>query len=236
MESLHDAFSGWEQVRVPRVIGRRGAVAGLVSLSAGAGERACAAALSVPAGNRIGFQMRRKGDLIGTHVLNFAVQGDGLVVSVAIDIVVRLLGIAVYRYSHRATETWVGGRLMAFASRTDRDGKDLWLRMQRGAEGLVVEGSSSGRYVAPDGVLPTTYWNKASLTGRLIDSEDGDLMNAPVSEVGMDAAPLASGGTLMARHYRLAGDLPLDLWYDQAGQWVGLVFSKGGVPVIYEKL
>lgn len=215
-------------------VGRRGVLAGLMCLPAmGA---AAVPMPGVPAGDRIGFQMRRKGDLIGTHMLSFALQGERLVVSVAIDIVVRLLGIAVYRYSHRGTETWEAGRLVRFASRTDRDGKDLWVRMQREAQGLVVEGSSSGRYVAPEGVLPTTYWNKASLTGQLIDSEDGDLMKAPVTEIGVDAAPLALGGTVMGRHYRLAGDLPIDLWYDQAGQWVGLVFSKGGVPVIYEKL
>jgi hypothetical protein len=197
---------------------------------------AAASRLPVPAGERISFQMRRKGDLIGSHMLSFAQQGDQLVVSVAIDIVVRMLSIAVYRYSHRATERWQAGRFMGIESRTDRDGTNLFVRAARTAEGMVVEGSSSGRYVAPDGVLPSTYWNKAVLTGRIINSEDGDLMNVPYTDLGPDKIAVASGAKVQATHYRLAGELPLDIWYDADGQWAGLVFSKGGTSVIYEKL
>jgi hypothetical protein len=193
-------------------------------------------ALAIPSSERIRFQMRRNGDIIGAHELTFAREGGLLVVSVAIDILVKFGPIPIYRYSHRASERWVDGRFMAIESRTDRDGKSLTLRAVRQSQGLVVEGSFGPSYVAPEGVLPTTYWNKAMLTGQAINSEDGELMKAPFQELGLEPVPTASGAAVVARHYRIGGDLPVDLWYDEAGQWVHLVFEKNGSRVVYEKL
>jgi hypothetical protein len=192
--------------------------------------------LPVPSGDRLGFRLLRKGDVIGSHLLTFARQGEQLVVSIAIDILVKFGPIPVYRYSHRASERWVGDRFMGIESRTDRDGKDLVMKAARGPEGLVVEGSFGPRYVAPAGVLPSTYWNKAMLTGQVINSEDGELMKVPFQERGDEAVPTATGSRINARRYRLGGDLPLDIWYDAAGQWAHLVFEKNGTSVIYEKL
>lgn len=196
---------------------------------------AAPAKLPVPPSGRIGFRMIRKGDVIGSHTLDFTGTGDTLVVSVAIDILVKLGPIPVYRYKHRATETWRAGAFSGIESVTDRDGTPHRMRAETTAAGLVVEGSGAPRYTAPPNVYATTYWNKVMLQPQVINSEDGRLFDVSPKALAEEVVP-AAAGTLRARHYKLDGDLPLDLWYDAAEQWAHLVFTKDGSTVSYEKL
>ena len=195
-----------------------------------------ALALPVPSQNRIGFRLLRQGEVIGSHTLSFSSSGTTLQVSVAIDILVKLAFVPVYRYRHRATETWTGDRFDGIKSQTDRDGSPQSMRAVRTAQGIVVEGSKTARYTVTDPVYATTYWNQAMLQRHVINSEDGRLFNVAPSRLAEEQVPVAAGGTIAARHWKLDGELPLDLWYDAAGQWAHLVFSKDGSTVIYEKL
>ncbi len=197
---------------------------------------AVAAALPVPPTGRIGFQILRKGDVIGTHELTFSGPPDSPVVRVAIDMLVKFGPVPVFRYQHRATETWKSGQFVSLESKTNHDGTPHFVTARREQAGIVVEGSKTQRYTAPDGTLPTTYWNKAMLGSRVINSEDGRLFNVTHAALAEEAVPLASGATTRARHYNVSGELDLDLWYDDFQQWAHLMFTKDGNTIIYEKL
>lgn len=198
-------------------------------------------ALPVPRGDSIAFRMLRNGDVIGQHALTFTHSADSLMVAVEIDILVKLGPIPVYRYKHRATETWHHNQLVSLKSDTNHDGSPQFVRAQRDTAGLIVDGSMTQRYTAQDGVLATTYWNKAMLgpaagPNRVINSEDGRLFNIDVANLAEGPVKLANGGVQMARHYRTTGALSLDLWYDDSGQWAHLEFTKDGSTIVYEKL
>jgi hypothetical protein len=198
--------------------------------------RAAFAALPVPASGQIGFRIMRNGGEIGSHRLGFDRQGDRLVVSIAIDIQVKMLGLAVFHYSHRATETWQGDQFIGIQSRTDKDGTPLQMRALRGPEGVVVEGSEAKRAIAPEGALPTTYWNRAMLGPVVINSEDGRLMRVTVTEGQVETVPLANGQGMPARHYSIGGQLQIQIWYDAQDQWAHLTFVKSDSTIIYQKL
>jgi hypothetical protein len=191
--------------------------------------------LPVPDSGRLAFRLVRNGDVIGSHTLDFATVGDTLSVSVGIDILVKLGPVPVYRYAHRATETWRAGIFTGIESTTNRDGTPHHMRAETTANGLTVEGSGTLRYQAPANILATTYWNKAMLQPKIINSEDGRLFDVTSTALAEETVAAASG-TLRARHYKLDGDLPLDLWYDDTAQWAHLVFTKDGSTVTYEKL
>lgn len=220
------------------MISRRLCVAtSLASLSSVPAAPAIAAPprLPVPLSGRLAFRLMRNGDVIGSHTLDFVPQGDTLSVSVAIDIVVKLGPIAVYRYKHRATETWTGGAFSAIESVTDRDGTPHRMRAATTAAGLMVEGTLAPRYTAPVNTYATTYWNRVMLQRQVINSEDGRLFDVTPTALAEETVA-AAAGSVVARHYRIDGDLKLDLWYDAAEQWAHLVFTKDGSTVIYEKL
>ena len=218
------------------MIARRNILAVPIALAATARPASAIPPLPIPSGNRIAFQLRRNGDVIGRHELTFASEGTTLTVSIALDIVVKFGPIAVYRYQHRGTERWRDGRFVSMESKTDSDGTPQFMRAAFDNGSLVVEGSQAKRYTAPPGTLVSTYWNKAMLQPHLISSEDGKLFDIAPHPIADEAVPIAGGGTIKAQHWKLDDSKPLDLWYDPSGQWAHLRFTKDGSTIIYERL
>ncbi|MBV9843005.1 MAG: hypothetical protein JOY99_15985 [Sphingomonadaceae bacterium] len=201
-----------------------GAALGLLPIAA-------RAALPVPAGNRLGFDVLLKGSKLGTHVLTFEPRGDGLSVHVAVDLVYKLAGITFYHYKHRATETWSGDQVVGLDATTDDNGTAYQVAVRRDASGLVVTGNKTPRYVAPADAMPATHWNRRELEGPWINTETGAIARPKITPLGVDTIPTANG-TTRARHFALTGDVQMDMWYDDA-RWAGIAFSKGGRDVRY---
>jgi len=192
--------------------------------------------LPIPPSRRLGFRLLRDDSEIGLHTVTFDTMGDTLAVLVEVNILVKLGPIAIYRYSHRGVERWQGRRYLGLETRTDHDGEPHWMRAVATDEGLVVEGSKAQRYVAPPGVFGTTYWNQDMLRDQVISSEDGRLFTIKRTALDIEPVPLATGSTIPARHYNIAGGLQLDLWYDTAGQWAHLAFNRYGATIVYQRL
>jgi hypothetical protein len=213
------------------VIGRRSLLAGMVALPFAQAR----AALPIPSNNRLAFHIIRKGSTIGEHSVDFAQAGDALTVSVAADIVVGIGPIALFRYTHRATVRWQADQVVSVDATTNDDGTSRHMRARRDESGLVVEGSNSPRYVAPQPSLPGTHWNRAMLDAPFINTEDGRLMSPRVTLVGMEEVEVI-GGSIECQHYTVRGDANFDTFYDLTPSWVGLRFSaKDGSEVRYQR-
>lgn len=211
------------------MIGRRAILAGSACLAA---VRPASAALPVPPGNRLAFSIMRKGSAIGTHVLAFEPAGDRLTVHVAADIAVSLGPIVLFRYRHRATERWEGGRVVSLESETNDDGTKIQARMWREGGPLIVESSAMPRYTAPPNATPATHWNRAMLDGPMINNQDGKLLRPTIASLGTTTA--LPGWPRAATGYALRGDADLDTWYDTSPLWVGLVFKgRDGAEIRY---
>lgn len=189
-------------------------------------------ALPVP-GARLGFDILYKGSKLGTHVLTFDRAGSDLTVQVAADLSLRVLGLRVYRSSHRAIERWRDGKLVALQTSSDDNGTRQRVSVERGADGLVVQATGLPRYVAPANALAATHWNRGELDGPLIDPQSGRLLHPTVVPGAVEAIPTASRATLRARRFTLTGDTRLDLFYDDRLGWAGLTFTKVGSQVRY---
>ncbi len=192
---------------------------------------------SRPPGQSVSFHVLRKGSVIGTHTLAFEGQGDNLVVRVAVDLAVGLGPITLFRYTHRAVETWRNGQVVSLETTTNDDGTHDTVAGRRTDAGLVIEGTKAARYTAPDNALPATHWNRKMLDGPMINTQDGRLMHPNVRAVGSDAIPTAEGGTVTASHFAMSGDVLLDTWYDATSNWAGICFKAGdGSVVRYERV
>lgn len=194
------------------------------------------APLPVPPGNWLAFNIIRKGSVIGQHVLTFTPSSDNLTVDIAVDIRVGVGPIALFRYTHRATERWETGRIVSIESRTDDDGTRLRMVGRREENGLVVEGSKAPRFTAPPHTLPGTHWNRAMLDGHIVNTENGKLMLPTVTAIGLQKAAFP-GGSVEAHAYRLRGDVNRDTWYDDRPAWLGLRFVAHDVSdILYERV
>ena len=193
------------------------------------------ASLPVP-GDRLGFDIMRKGSKLGTHELSFERSGDALTVHVAADLVVKIGFITLYRFSHHATERWVGDELAALQTSSNDNGTSNQVIGRRDASGFVVEGTKARRYVAPADALPATHWNRRELDGPLINAQDGRLMRPRIAPIGSDMIPTALGTQIRANHYALTGDVQLDMWYDAKPSWAGLSLkAPDGSTIRYER-
>ena len=190
-------------------------------------------ATAIPPGNQVPFLVRRDGDRIGQHTLTFRREGDDTVVDVAIGLGVFIGPIRVFRYNHSNREVWRNGRLISLVSETDNDGDDYAVRGETTGDGFRVSGAD-GTQVLPDDIISTSYWRRETVEqDRLLNTQNGRVMAVQVAPLGTETIR-AAGQDITASRYRTSGDLQLDVWYSEAGQWVKLRFENRGSEIDYE--
>jgi len=175
-----------------------------------------------PPSGRLSFRALRNGAPLGTHTLAFSREDDATTVAIAVDYVVKIGPVPIFRYKMRCRETWQGGLLISATADTDHNGKPEWMRAQRSGDSLLVNGSKSGKYRAPAGAILASHWNQAQLEGPMINPQDGELLSFTITPRGHVEAPDAAGRLRAVHHFSLSGREPLDLWYDADGLWVSL--------------
>lgn len=188
---------------------------------------------SIPETGRIAFRVMRDEVDIGSHELTFRRDGERLDVDIAIDLKVTFLGVALYRYSHRARETWEAGRLTTLESATDDNGTPYRIVGRASGTGFTVSvGTKETAF--PADALPSSHWNRAWLQGRpLINTQKGERIDFTVADRGEETVATASG-SLAARRFAVTGDLRKDIWFDAAGRWVKTRFdAPDGSSIFY---
>jgi hypothetical protein len=200
------------------------------------GSGAAKASILAPPGNRLAFSVLREGKEIGTHTLTFARNGDVWTIQVAIDLLIKLGPVPLYRYEHRATEIWNGASFASVEAQTNDDGARTTLRAQRGPDAVTVESSQQGKYDAPANALPSTHWNRRMLDGPFFNTQWGDLMSNAVPPRGAATVETASGRKIYVRRFEIVGQLTLESWYDDQQTWAGLQFKgQDGSQIVYKR-
>jgi hypothetical protein len=177
-------------------------------------KRACALALLAAAPamaqdtGEWNFIATLNGNPIGTH--RFVVAGPSAARSVdsRAQLLVRVLGIPVYRYGHRANERWQGDCLRELRADTDDDGRRQQVEQRYDGECL----------------MSFAYWNPRLLAQQhLIDPQTGRL--EPVQVEQLADAPVDVGGRpVPAKGWRLVTKAQrISVWYAaEGGRWIAL--------------
>jgi hypothetical protein len=166
------------------------------------------------------FEATLDGKPIGTH--RFVVSGpaDARTVGSQAQFTVRVVGIPVYRYRHRADEVWQGECLRELRSDTDDDGA----RQHVGQ-----------RYEA-DCLMGFAYWNPRLVAQRrLVNPQTGKI--EPVRFEPVPDRSIAVRDQQVAAHgWRLiASEQRVVVWYAaDNGRWIGLdAEARGGRELAY---
>lgn len=179
------------------------------------------------------FRVLRNGEDIGHHRVAISRAGDDTKVKVEIRLRVTLGPLTLFRYSHDADETWQGDRLVALHSTTDNDGRQEYLSISSGRDGLVAAGSRySGRL--PADAMPTSYWHPDFVRrSHYIDSQNGRQLDLKIERRMVELASL-DRAAVPAQRFQFSGDVNLSLWYDESGNWVKTAFvASDGSAVDY---
>ncbi|MGE5506696.1 MAG: DUF6134 family protein [Actinomycetota bacterium] len=183
-----------------------------------------AAAFAVETPGDLSFTVLRNGEPVGTHVVRFRPEANGLDVAIDTNVVVKIAMIPVYRFEHHGHETWRADHLETLESKTNDDGTHHTLAAHAAPGGLEVVGDGSTSRL-PAGVVPASLWNRATVAqASLMNTLDGHGMTVKITDLGPETVAV-HGVARPAHHYAMAGDLARELWYDDAGTLVQVRFK-----------
>jgi hypothetical protein len=195
---------------------KRALIAGVLSVAVYAGASAQT--------REWNFTVLLDGEPIGTHrfVLGDAEAGTRRLSSEA-EFRVRLFGVPVYRYRHRAEEIWRGECLDSLGADTDDGGDQTRVQLRAGpADAFQLQGPQGTMQLY--GCLASfAYWNPAlRRQSRLLNVQTGRIEQVQWQRV--ESAEIdVQGRPLKATRWRLSGtERPLDVWWADDVQWVGL--------------
>lgn len=171
---------------------------------------------------------------IGEHVFRLEGSGSNLALTSSARFNVRLLGVTVLRYDHRAAERWQGGCLAALDATTQRNSQTRRVEARREAAGLAVTDMDGKTETHPGCVMSFAYWNPAILRqSRLLNAETGEYHSVRIRALGSETIE-SRGREISAQRHRIEADkLRIDVWYDEAGQWVALESPVTGGTLRY---
>ena len=138
-----------------------------------------------------------------------------------------LLGVTVFRFTHRFEEAWAGDRLAGATSRLDRNGSVTEMRAVAAEDAILVQGSA-GRFRLAAEAAPLSWWDSRRLDRPLFANDTGK----PVALRWAHSA-LPGGGML----WRATGEEELEATYAADGTWTGWkTRAEDGSTVVYERL
>lgn len=184
---------------------------------------------------RVEFEVLRGGQPFGRQSVTVSERNGSLIAETSATLHAGLGPITLFHYTQRCTETWREGALSDLDCVTRRNGRTTSVAGARAGDALRMRGTAGvQRFVAA--TLPTSWWTRPPLATRLmINTENGARLQVHVSFIGRETI-VANGRRIGADHIRVEGTLPVDLWYDDAGHWVGCAFSTQGQHMTYRLL
>jgi len=205
----------------------------LASAALPAGAELSPKAWQPRSGDVISFNVLREGKPFGSHAVKFTTDANGaLVATTSVSLKAGLGPVTVFRYRLDATETWLNGQLQKVSGTVNDDGKKRSVTATRKGDALNVSGTDF-KGVAPAGIVPASHWNFAqTLTGKLLSTEDGEILSVKVVNKGREAIKVGKK-TIEANRYLMDSALDVDLWYDDDGRWVKLAFEARGQQIEY---
>ena len=169
-----------------------------------------------PQAQRLSFAIMRNGVQIGQHDMDIVRDAAVTTVDFRTQIAVKVMFINAYSFGYVGREIWNGDAFVSFQSQTNDNGKPHAVTASAGAD--VTSITADGRTIeAPGNVIPASFWNLAFLTRTaFFHTETGLPLKIEISDLGEERIATRMGPKL-ARHFRLAGGLERDLWFDQNG-------------------
>ena len=182
------------------------------------------------------FRVLLDGKAIGQHRFSAT---DGAVERTLVseaDFSVRLLGITLYRYQHRAVERWRGDCLLALSADTDDNGERTHVSAR--ARGDQFEVTAPVPQTERGCVMSFAYWNPAMRAQqRLLNPQTGRVDSVRINAIG-DGTLTVGKRTVSVSGWRISGAAqPIDVWYSPQGEWLGLdTLVDGGRTLSYRRL
>ena len=167
---------------------------------------------------------------IGTYTNTITKDGNAVKVQTALHVVVKMLGIPVFRQDAQRVEKWRDGRLVAFTGATDDNGKQIDISGQAQGNRFVIE-APTGTVTAPPQVHPSNPWAPQVLdTDTMMSTKTGKVQKVTVTDQGMTNVTF-DGKQMRLRQYVVQSDKRQMVWLDARGIVVAFQTEEGGSAI-----
>jgi len=186
------------------------------------------------AGKAWKFRVFLDDEEIGFHHFYLAKAGDTHQLRSVADFEYKLLFIPVYQYTHENMEIWNEDCLQSINSQTDANGDSFQVE-GRLSKGEFRVTTLAGEQTLPECVMSFAYWNPAFIgQPRLLNSQDGKFMDVDFLPPVLEELEVQGNPRPAWRHGLAAGELKMNLWYSDGGEWLGLESEvRGGRKLRY---
>ncbi len=164
---------------------------------------------------------------IGTYTNTIEQNGDKVEVKTQIHIAVKVLGIRLFHQDGDRTEQWQDGRLVAFQSDTNENGKMYDVNGAAQGDAFVIS-SPLGTITAPADVHPSNPWAASVLnTDMMMSTKTGKVVKAVVTDSG-DTSITLDGQTRHLHQFDIETDKHYVVWLDTNGIVVAFQTEEQG--------
>lgn len=146
-----------------------------------------------------------------------------------------------YNYTSSGTEIWNNGRVTALENTADYNGTSYTVKGSSTPRGLQITTNGTASLVSPDVwdtsylVLPDRLARVEAATVVLLDSDKGHLLSGKIQFVGEETLNVAEGQKVCT-HYRIGGEVQVDVWFDASRRLVRQDSHERGHKVRFELL
>jgi len=182
------------------------------------------------------FEILRNGKPIGEHQLEIERKDNETRVVAQSTIDVTLLGFTIYRMRYQAEERWDEQGIRDLWVEVDDDGRQMRITGQRRDNQFHWSGIDGREQRLSMPVFTTNHWNPNVIEAdRVLNTLTGQMNQVKIEPVHDGAAKTTrSIAETDLAVYRYNGDLNIQSWYDQEGQWHGLRFKgRDGSDIEY---
>jgi Family of unknown function (DUF6134) len=173
---------------------------------------------------------------IGTHTFTL---NDNTLVSRA-KFNVKVLFIEAYKYDHTSKEQWQNDCLTNIDVNTTEDKITTIVKGKKAASGFEISDGKTSQTLA-ECVMTFAYWNPKILEqNKLLNPQNAEYLDTTFTKLG-NAKIDVKGKPTETTHYKLSGALKgvkklnIELWYNQANEWVALKsVTPEGYNIIYK--
>lgn len=179
------------------------------------------------------FTVLRDGDRIGEHRFAFEENGDRVKIEELTNLEVKFAMIPLFEFENHTIEVWEDGNPISITSKTNDDGENFDITVQPNGRGLIRTINGQVEHFDPEFKV-LGFWDKDMINhSSFFSVVDTEVINAVSFElVGKDTVEVA-GTPIETEHYRMAGDIERDIWFDEAGHAVKVAFEKHGSQIVY---
>jgi len=170
------------------------------------------------------FDIAVDGDTAGSYQITFVSGPDGTVsVTHQADVSVRRYLVVSYTYTFSGSELWKDSQLLKWDCSANDNGTRLVTSGRRGTDGIRVTGNGHDRIVRPDIWLNTYSFKPTGQRGgqrqAIVEADSGKELQGLVDWVGAEERSIA-GQKQACDHFRVRGEVQVDVWYDGQGRLV----------------